>query len=574
MDSDQVSDAAQYAALGDRAEASVALGRWCEAELFETARSMTVAAGEQLLPGLGVSNPADLSPAQARRWRACAKSAVAAELNALAGWGIQNCHDRVGLSLAPRSIASHALRGLREGWNDSRAVLDFWRRVRSLSVESAEKVAQASLGPHVDGDGQPVRPSQAQFAERLGRAVISVEGSQATARDRRESRLRERDAFADIDDDGVGALSLTGGAASVAAAALRVDVIARKARSAGDPRAIGQIRSDLALALIIHGSILEAAGDSGRATAAAAEVEPGHLGIPDVGPLVRAALDRHPAPIKLEVVVPLNALVDGASSETGSITGVGAISAEHARELALTPGATMHRILTDPTDGRCIERSVATYLPDAEMLDQIRAADRTCRGPGCIRDAKLCQPDHERPYADGGETSETNLALKHSFHHNNKTMKLWESELHPDRRVTWSTLFGRSYVTRPHDYRSLMPLTCAAAVGSMGSSRQGQAKPSADSAVYLALAELWRSGSLTPMSDDGDSSEMAALLSLQHHTPGGMVRPGPSPVALAAIHGAEGVIDRDQSGFSAAKGRDGLLAGGRTVDEENDPPPF
>ncbi|UJH69864.1 hypothetical protein [Ornithinimicrobium sp. INDO-MA30-4] len=166
--------------------------------------------GEQLLPGLGVTSPADLTPAQARRWRACAKSAVAAELNALAGWGIQNCHDRVSLSLAPRSIASQALCGLREGWNDSRAVLDFWRRVRGLSVESAEKIAGAALGPHVDGDGQPVRPSQAQFAERLGRAVISVEGSQATARDRRESRLRDRDAFADIDDDGVGVLSLTG----------------------------------------------------------------------------------------------------------------------------------------------------------------------------------------------------------------------------------------------------------------------------------------------------------------------------------------------------------------------------
>ncbi|UJH69863.1 HNH endonuclease signature motif containing protein [Ornithinimicrobium sp. INDO-MA30-4] len=362
----------------------------------------------------------------------------------------------------------------------------------------------------------------------------------------------------------------------MAAAALRVDVIARKARAAGDPRTIGQIRSDLALALIIHGSIPESAADSGQgaAAAAASEVGSGHLGIADVGPLVRAALDRHPAPIKLEVVVPLNALVDGASVETGSISGIGAISAEHGRELALTPGTTIHRILTDPADGRCLERSVATYLPDAEMLKQIRAADRTCRGPGCVRDARSCQPDHERPYADGGETSETNLALKHSFHHNNKTMKLWESELHPDRRVSWSTLFGRSYVTRPYDYRSLMALAAEGSAVPMGSPSQGQTEPSADSAVYLALAEHWRSGSLTPMSDDGDSSEMAALLSLQHHTPGGMVRPGPSPVALAAIYGAEGLIDRDPSGLPAAKDHDGPSVRGAAIDAENDPPPF
>src|SRR5690606_25392376 len=34
-----------------------------------------------------------------------------------------------------------------------------------------------------------------------------------------------------------------------------------------------------------------------------------------------------------------------------------------ARELALAPGTTMHRILVDPADGRCIERTIASYRP-------------------------------------------------------------------------------------------------------------------------------------------------------------------------------------------------------------------
>lgn len=432
-------------ALVERAEAAVVMARWCEAELLATTRSMAVAAGTELLPDLGVASAAELSPTQAQRWRACAKSAVASELNALAGWGIQSCHDRVGLALAPKSIAEPVDDALRGGWNDSRAVLGFWRKVRGLSVESATCVAEGVFGPVVDGDGQPVRSSRGEFTQRLSRSIVAAEGAAPTARKRRDDRLLERDAGVVIDDDGVGALTVVGGAASVAAAALRVDTIARRARAAGDPRTISQIRSDLILALIVHGSLPEQVG--------ASSVDAGNEGLAEAGELVRAALGRHAAPIALEVVVPLNALIG--ERPTTYVPGVGDIAAEHARELALTPGTTIHRLLTDPADGRCVERSTESYLPDADMLAQIRAVDRTCRGPGCVRDARHCQPDHEHSYADGGLTSETNLVLKHSFHHNNKTLDIWQSELHPDRRVTWTTLFGGKYVTRPFDCRVL-----------------------------------------------------------------------------------------------------------------------
>lgn len=437
--------------LVERADSAVTVSRWCEAELLTTARDMTIVAGEALLPELGVATVTELSESQAKRWRACAKSAVASELNALAGWGIQSCHDRVGLSLAPRPISDRVVRSLREGWNDSRAALDFWRKVRGLSVDSATQVADASLGPCPDGEGQPVRPSHAEFAEGLTRSIIAIEGRTTHARKRRHDRLAERDTQTVIDDDGIGVLIATSGAACVAAAALRVDTIARKARAAGDPRTIAEIRSDLTLALIIHGTLPD------EPTARESIVGHESDDLAEVGPLVRAALGRHAAPVRLEVVVPLSALIDPTSSQTAYVPGLGYITAEHARELALTPDATIHRLLTDPADGRCIERSIGSYLPDQEMLNQIRAVDRTCRGPGCTRDARHCQPDHEQPHADGGATSETNLVLKHSFHHNNKTLKLWQSELRPDRRVTWRTLFGQKYVTGPFDYRSLEP---------------------------------------------------------------------------------------------------------------------
>lgn len=544
--------------LAARAEASISLARWCDAEMLVTARSMAVAAGDELLARMEVAGVEQLSSSQARRWRATAKSAVASELNAMSGWGIQNCHDRVGLALAPRAIAERVIGGLRSGWNDSRAVLDYWRKVRCFSVESARQVADRALGPMADGDGQPVRPSRSEFTERLARAVVAVEGAEVTARRRRHERLEDRDASATVDDDGLGTLVATGPAASVASAAMRVDAIARKARSAGDGRSLAQIRSDLALALLIYGSI------------PSASAEPSEGVRPDegVGPLVLAALDRHAAPISLEVVVPLSALVDSSSTEVAQVAGVGAISAEHARELAMTPGATIHRLVTDPLDGRCIERSAATYLPDAQMLAQIRAVDRSCRGPGCAREARHCQPDHEVQFAEGGATSESNLSLKHSFHHNNKTLGVWTSELHPDRRVTWTTLFQQRYVTRPYDYLGLDPL----GAGSCGAGSCGADPKSADSRgadylgldprgassqdampelsvelvhsrdtstrdlqIYLALAEQWRAGSLNPMSDEGDAADAAELLTLRHHTPGGAVRSGPSPESIAVL---------------------------------------
>ncbi|MBW8172511.1 HNH endonuclease [Ornithinimicrobium sp. Arc0846-15] len=556
--------------LAERAEAAVVMSRWCEAELLSTARAMTVEAGAALLPDLGVASVAELSPSQAQRWRACSKSAVASELNALAGWGIQSCHDRVGLALAPGSIAERVDGALRGGWNDSRAVLGFWRKVRALSVESASRVADEVFGPGVDGDGQPVRTSRAEFTQSLSRSIVAAEGSAATVRKRRHDRLAERDAAAVIDDDGVGVLTVGGGAASVAAAALRVDTIARKARAAGDPRTISQIRSDLTLALIVHGALPDRGASPDQPVAGGVGI--GDDGLAEAGELVRAALGRHAAPIALEVAVPLDSLIGDGS--TAYVPGVGEIAAEHARELALTPGATIHRLLTDPADGRCVERSTASYVPDAEMLAQIRAVDRTCRGPGCVRDARHCQPDHEHPHADGGLTSETNLVLKHSFHHNNKTLNIWQSELHPDRRVTWTTLFGQKYVTRPFDYRALAPSRSStpAEVSIAPGGRQGPGVVGAggcetlltDHDVYYALAEQWRVGSITPMSDLADDADTAELISLRHHTPGGAIRLGPS-----------GLVSELRSGNVSSKPcRANTAAGAVAPTMADDPPPF
>lgn len=136
------------------------------------------------------------------------------------------------------------------------------------------------------------------------------------------------------------------------------------------------------------------------------------------------------------------------------LTGFGHISPEHARELVARPGTVLHRLVTDPLTGRLIERSVPEYRPDAAMVAQIRAADVTCRAPGCVVPAARCDLDHERPYESGGPTSETNLNAKHRGDHLVKTLGWWRTQMDATRTVSWTTFFGRLYITRAHDYRA------------------------------------------------------------------------------------------------------------------------
>ncbi|WP_143780820.1 HNH endonuclease signature motif containing protein [Ornithinimicrobium sp. CNJ-824] len=111
-----------------------------------------------------------------------------------------------------------------------------------------------------------------------------------------------------------------------------------------------------------------------------------------------------------------------------------------ARDLALAPGTTMHRILVDPADGRCIERTIASYRPDADMRRQIVAADVYGRGPGERTPPPRWQIDHEHEYQDGGPTAETNLNGKGVFFHAVKTARLWSSVMNQRRDLTWTTL--------------------------------------------------------------------------------------------------------------------------------------
>lgn len=498
----QWSDGQVAAALGG----AVVVGGWVDAVSLLATRVVAARAGARLLEDAGVGMAAELASDAAReRWRRDTKAAAASEVAVQTGAGIRECHDRVGVATGPRVATGLPLAVLARGRATWRQVREWHTRTRRLTPAAAGDVAATCFDPvtarggaavvvdPVTGEVVEARLSFAQFAKVLEREVTKAEdGLGCTSAARRLARLRARRAGAQLFEDGTGCLQVTGDGPAVVAAMTRVDLLARRLRHGGDGRTLDQLRADTALALLGYGQLpidtspgtaqpgaaqpdadepgageprpstgtvgaAEATGVTGRG-----DTRPDGTGIDPFAVEDAAAIGRVLRAVpsaQVELVVSLDTLA-GARGGVAELPGHGFITGEHAREVIGASGedSVFHRVVTDPLDGRCVERSITAYLPDQAMLDQLRAVDRGCRAPGCTTAPGLCQPDHEMPFGQGGATAETNLDLKHGRHHWVKTARLWQSALEAlSRKVTWTTLLGQVYATGPYDYRGLHP---------------------------------------------------------------------------------------------------------------------
>ncbi|MGB3828256.1 MAG: HNH endonuclease signature motif containing protein [Ornithinimicrobium sp.] len=468
--------------------------------MVQAAGTLAHRAGTELLSRKHATDPDELSPSARERWRAKTKSAVAHELSVLTGLGVQAAHARVAFALAPPHVVASAREALARGAVGWRGVSEFWQRCRAMDVVDAQTVSERSFGPLLavapDAGAEPTSEraeSWPEFHRRLSREVTRVEGTDAgAARERRRAAVSTRDVSGQLCDDGLSTFTVSAGTASVVAALERIETVARRARKAGDPRSLGHLRSDSAMALLVHGTLPLAddqladnrvadnrvadnrvtdyrACDDRVTDYRAGDDRPAQ----DVGaalllPMseeVRRIIHGLPA-ARVDVIVPLNVLTGEGETSTasvergsfdesvGEILGHGFLAAEDAREVATLPGSTWHRLLSDPATGHAVERSSTTYRPDRAMREHVRAVDRFCRAPGCLIPAHRCELDHEQPYGTPeGATSTANLNPKHARHHQLKTEKFWSSVMDDTRRVTWTTLFHRTYVTQAHDHR-------------------------------------------------------------------------------------------------------------------------
>lgn len=141
----------------------------------------------------------------------------------------------------------------------------------------------------------------------------------------------------------------------------------------------------------------------------------------------------------INVTVSITTLL-GLDDEPGMLSGDNPIPADLARDIALLPGSTWHRLLTDK-HGQFLELSTTSYQPTKPIWRTVVARDRTCVWPGCCRPSVESQLDHRNPYPDG-DTSTTNLWPLCLRHHRAKHTQGYTCWIEPDGTYCFQTRHG------------------------------------------------------------------------------------------------------------------------------------
>ena len=148
--------------------------------------------------------------------------------------------------------------------------------------------------------------------------------------------------------------------------------------------------------------------------------------------------------VKVELYVTVSAAtLMGLSEQPGELAGYGTITADLARELA--GDATWRRLLTDPATGEALEFGTDTYRPPAALRRFVWARDRTCRFPGCMRQAHQSDIDHTVPFPHG-PTNAANTGAFCRYHHRVKHRSGWEVSQPKPGRFCFRTVARQRWV--------------------------------------------------------------------------------------------------------------------------------
>ena len=126
---------------------------------------------------------------------------------------------------------------------------------------------------------------------------------------------------------------------------------------------------------------------------------------------------------QITVTVPVLTLL-GVTDAPATMNGHVPVDPDTARRLtALAP--SLRRVLTHPETGTVLSVGRTSYTVPADLKALVRERDTTCRFPGCTHPATTSDLDHTTPWATGGTTSATNLAVLCRRHHVLKHQSRW-----------------------------------------------------------------------------------------------------------------------------------------------------
>lgn len=368
----------------------------------------------------------------ARLHRAEVHAGLEDEIALATGITGRGAHTRMAMVVGDPQRAHSIRAALARGELSWARAMQAFSAVSCVDAETVPGVVEAITAPYparsIHGVGGLLVP-QPIFTARLSRQVAK----HSTRQRRHREALADRHTYALLDhEDGTGRFTVTGHAGRIAGAHERVDEMGRRLRREGDPRTVSQLRSDLALDLLLFGEL----------------------------PQCRDILGDLPA-ARVHVTVSLACLL-GAVDEPGVVDAVGRrewLAAPIVRRMAVAAGSTWTRLVTDPATGHLVDLSTTSYAVTGRLRDRVLARDGITRAPGRMTPASRCDTDHDIDHAAGGPTSEANVSAKDRRGHNHKTRRTWTSVREPgiNGEITWTTPTGRTYATTPWDHRDLDP---------------------------------------------------------------------------------------------------------------------
>jgi len=294
------------------------------------------------------------------------------------------------------------------------------------------KVIERATGHLTDTGARDVVDAVADVAStlttgELGARIrrLCIESDPDDAKDRYETAVDGRRVVATPTDDGAANLSGFDLAPDRVQGAMgRINTIARAMRGDGETRTMDQLRADIYLDLL-------------------------------------NGIDHHTAgPGVIDLTVSEGTLT-GDNDQPGHLAGHGPVTADVARRIATSYSNTgCHITLTDSdtdgigsgvgNDGGLVGVDTTRRYPTAIQRRRIEARDPVCVFPGCRTPSTRSDIDHIVAVADGGTTTDENLAPLCRYHHRIKHRYGWTYQRTTDGRYQWTSPTGHTYTkTRP-----------------------------------------------------------------------------------------------------------------------------
>ncbi|MCJ1695534.1 HNH endonuclease [Rathayibacter caricis] len=290
-----------------------------------------------------------------------------------------------------------------------RAALDLPVDVRGRFDDAAAALARDCTPPQL-------RRRLRSLRERLHPESLTDRHTRCAAR---------RGVWLDGDLDGMATLRLHLPAPEAHGAFDRIDRSARSLHeNPYEERTLGQLRADVAAALLLDGETVPSSDASQPMTAILRGIRP-----------------------QVSVTVPVLTLL-GHSDEPGILDGYGPIDPATARRLA-ADAPSFTRILTHPETGAVLSVGRTTYRVPADLRRALAHRDITCRFPGCTRSARDSDIDHSIEWQHHGPTDADNLAHLCRHHHRLRHTTTWQVRHRPDGVLEWTSPTGRHHTTAP-----------------------------------------------------------------------------------------------------------------------------